>query len=100
MLGVFTPTSSPISFRMTKPKGTSSQKNLAYKFKVTFSPVLSTGIIGKGTLLYPILVLKTLFKLEVSETWPSYIEMIRSFMGITCSRSRSGYLARSAFLIV
>jgi hypothetical protein len=67
MFGVFTPTIYPTSLRITKPKGTSSQKNLALRFSVTFSPFSSTGTIGKGILEYPMLVLNTLLSEEVSD---------------------------------
>jgi len=66
-LGVGTPIMRPMSFKMTKPKGTSSQKKRAFLFKTTFEgSAASLGTIGNGTLLYPMLVLKILFKFEVS----------------------------------
>lgn len=82
--GVLTPTMRPISLRIMRPKGTSSQKKRAYLFKTTsfgFSGFL--GTIGKGTREYPKFVLKILFKFDLSVTWPSYMEQIRSPIGIT-----------------
>jgi len=86
ILGVLTPTRLPISFKMTKPYGTSSQKNLALVFNLTktfsffvFSKSYpGTGSIGNGTLVYPRLVLNILLSEEVSLIWPWYIVLILS----------------------
>jgi hypothetical protein len=105
--GVSTPTILPISCKITNPKGRSSQKNLAFKLSLTitseagvfFKSYPGTGIIGNGTLLYPRLVLKTLFREEVSETYPPYITQTLSLRGKIYERSTSGHYLKIARLI-
>lgn len=100
MFGVSTPQILPMSFKITSPNGTSSQKKRACKFKTTFDGSAgSFGTIGNGTLEYPRLVLKILFRDDLSVTWPSYMMQTRSANGMTWGKLRFSNLVTRTFLI-
>ena len=96
MLGVFTPSNLPISLRMQRPYGTSSMKNRHFKLRI-YPP--STSTTGNLHVLYPWLVLKTLFKFHVSLTYVVYVLIILSLIGKTEQRSSNGAFFNIAILI-